>query len=112
MTAIMLDVIFITALSRAFNISVDKLLSTTSQDGGRVGNSPKPRASSTVDEENSLTVENGDCECPKRRVTSSLSPGQLQIASVLDCFAATYHAAYRYSVECSKQRFVMCVPCI
>ena len=99
MTAILLDIIFITALSRAFNISVvDSLTSLASQ--GEQENSSKQKPSSTVSADGGMTfpaAENGSCES-QERAAASLSLGQLQVASVLDAFAATYLAAYRYSV--------------
>ena len=110
MTAILLDIIFITALSRAFNTPVvDSLTSLAFQ--GEQENSSKQKPSSTVSADGGMScpaAESGSCES-QERAAASLSLGQLQVASVVDAFAATYLAAYRYSMTtqtlvCERER--------
>ena len=97
MTAILLDIIFITALSRACAISLDKLLSPTQ--GARLDNTlplepdikngeptPLPRSNPCAVNDSGLSPD---------RMVSSLSRGQLEVATIVDAFAATYNAAYR-----------------
>ena len=88
MTAILLDTIFMTALSRAFHVSIHELLSSAKQEEG-YKNTPSNIA-------NSETAAGHSSNGPLSDVTvSSLSQSQLEVATIVDAFAATYNAAYR-----------------
>ena len=101
MTAILLDGIVIAALSRAFDTNMNKLISSIHQDCGE-DDSTLIREPNSMREESRPSpcsaVEKGNHESPERR-DFSLSRGQLEIASILDAFAATYSAAYRYNCQ-------------
>ena len=89
MTAILLDTIFMTALSRAFTVSIHKLLSSDKQEEGY-----KNTPSNIANSETTAAVHSSNG--PLSDVTvSSLSQSQLEVATVVDAFAATYNATYR-----------------
>ena len=95
MTAILLDTIFMTALSRAFGISMHKLLSSTKQEDG---------LENTLSQEPNITDGETVAACsnsssPDKSV-SSLHQSQLEVAAVVDAFGATYNAAYRSVLVC------------
>ena len=103
MTAILLDIIFMTALSRAFNVSIHSLLSAAEQD---------EKFKNTLSQESSIT--NGEMVAMHSSNDSSLdktvnllSQSQLEICTLVDAFAATYNAAYR-SVSVSSYRCTSC----
>ena len=92
MTAILLDIILITALSRTFNISIHKLISSAKLENG---------LENTLSRElNSETVASNGSFLPGETV-SSLSQSRLEVATIVDAFAATYNAAYRSVVLCA-----------
>ena len=102
MTVILLDTIFIAALSRAFDIATDTAVSSIHQDCGEVHscgtltetnstNGALMLSLSTSEDDTSLSLE--------RRTIFSLTRGQIEVGSILDAFAATYHAAYRYIMQ-------------
>jgi hypothetical protein len=91
MTAILLDIIFMTALSRAFNISIHNLLSSAEQD---------EKSKNTLLQE--PNIANGEMVAAhpsngssSDKTISSLRQSQLEIATLVDAFVATYNAAYR-----------------
>ena len=90
MTAILLDIIFITAFSRAFSVSIHKLLSSAKQEDG---------LENTLSQEPNITdgetvAVHSSHSSPDKSV-SSLPQSQLEVAMIVDAFAATYNAAYR-----------------
>ena len=93
MTAILLDIIFMTALSRAFNVSIHKLLSSTRQEEGP-NNTLLLQEPSTTTNDETIAVHSSNGSSSDKSV-SSLSRGQLEVATIVDAFAATYNAAYR-----------------
>ena len=106
MTVILLDTIFIAALSRGFDIATDTAISSIHQDCGEVHSTlPETNSTngalmpslSTSEDDTSLSLE--------RRTIFSLTRGQVEVGSILDAFAATYHAAYR---SCSCLAWVKC----
>lgn len=99
MTAILLDIIFMTALSRAFNVSIHNLLSAAEQDK-KLKNTLLQEPNIANGEIVTIHSSNGSS---LDKIVSSLSQSQLEIASLVDAFAATYNAAYR-SVSVSSYR--------
>jgi hypothetical protein len=84
MTAILLDIIFMTALSRAFSVPIHNLLSSAEQD--------KKSNDTLLHEPNVANPSNGSSS---DKTVSSLPQSQLEIATLVDAFVATYNAAYR-----------------
>ena len=99
MTAILLDLIFISALSKAFSVTTGKLLSLTHQDGIGFKNESLSVKSNTETETASKLLCSNSENCSSvslEKMVTSLSPGQQEVAMILDAFVATYNAAYRY----------------
>lgn len=92
MTAILLDIIFITALSRAFSVSIDKLTSPAQQEDG-LENIPSQEPNVTNGETVAAILSSGGVSPDK--TIHSLSKSQLEVAMLVNAFAATYNAAYR-----------------
>ena len=99
MTAILLDIIFMTALSRAVNVSIHSLLSAAEQDT-KLKNTLLQEPNIANGEIVAIHSSNGSS---LDKTVSSLSQSGLEIASLVDAFAATYNAAYR-SVSVSSYR--------
>ena len=102
MTAILLNVIFTAAFSQAFEIPLEQLLTpsgavssvtTTNCTASKTGESC---STSESDESSSnLKVCNGSREATYSHASHVLPTGQCMVASLIDAFAANYHAAYR-----------------
>ncbi len=75
MTAILLEIVFTAALARAFALPLSQLIT---------GASPLP------------TTDKQECIENEALTEYKLTAGQAQIATLVDVFAATYTAAYRY----------------
>ena len=96
MTAILLDIIFMTALSRAFSVSIYRLLSSTKQEDG-LRNALSQEPNITDGETVAVHSSNGSS---RDKSVSSLPQSQLEVAAIVDAFAATYNAAYRSVLVC------------
>ena len=95
MTAILLDTIFMTALSRVFSVSVHKLISSAKLEGGSESiMAPSLETNAMDDEEVTVLLSNGPVPLTDKAV-SSIAPSQLEVATIVDGFASTYNAAYR-----------------
>ena len=81
MTAVLLEIVFTAALSRAFSLPLSKLI---------IGTSPLHHSSKQVSSEEREVIENG-----LLGERYSLSDGQLEIVSLVDAFAVTYSSAYK-----------------
>ena len=103
MTAILLDIIFMTALSRAFNVPIHKLLSSAEEDE-KFKNTVLQEPSIANGETVAMHSSNGSS---LGKTVSLLSQSQLEICTLVDAFAATYNAAYR-SVSVSSYRCISC----
>lgn len=91
MTAILLDIVFITAISRALNMSIHKIISSTKREDVHENVlSQEPN----VTNHETVAVHSSNSVSPDKAV-SSLSQSQLEVANIVDAFAATYNAAYR-----------------
>ena len=103
MTAILLDIIFTTALSRAFNVSIHNLLSAAEQNE-KFKNTLSQESNIANGEMVAMHSSNGSS---LDKTVNSLSQSQLEICTLVDAFAATYNAAYR-SVSVSSYRCTSC----
>ena len=90
MTAILLDTIFMTACSRAFGVSIHRLPSSAIQKE-KSKNTPLLQESNVTDGE-TVAVHSSNDSSPDKSVCS-LPQSQLEIATIVDAFAATYNAA-------------------
>ena len=81
MTAVLLEIVFTAALSRAFSLPLSKLIT---------GTSPLHHSNKQVSSEEREGIENG-----LLGERYSLSDGQLEIVSLVDAFAVTYSSAYK-----------------
>lgn len=118
MTAILLDTIFMTALSRVFSVSIHKLISSDKPEDGLENIVAPSRETLAVTDEFTILPSNGPS---MDKAVHSISPSRLEVATIVDAFAATYNAAYRsalllvfsfvYSLSpfLSDDRYLLCV---
>ena len=90
-TALLLNTIFITALSRAFNVSLEQVLS-------------RPALPASLTNHTTCTESDAQPTCDSEAQTSSesgvkfehaLSSKCEEVATIIDAFASTYQATYR-----------------
>ena len=100
MTAILLEIIFTVAISRAFSLPLHDVITgdspisplQLSPSVHQIPNGSKEAVGKNESETNSCDSRSDDgCD----GVVCSLSCGQSQIVTLVDAFASTYHAAYR-----------------
>lgn len=97
MTAILLNVIFTAALSQTFAIPLEKFLTPS----GAISSDSTTNYNLSLTNEISSNLKNGSSsatELKHTHATQVLTAGQSLIASIVDGFAATYHAAYRLDI--------------
>ena len=88
MTEILLDTIFITAISSAFDIALLDLV-TTNPSAGTTKSGPVSGSPPNLEEGSDFKGSG------KSEVMDSLCGGESAAASIIDVFASVYQAAYR-----------------